>query len=171
MLSTSYELHISFDQTSEPIMKSNEVIVTPKLLGYLGLIPFILSTGLLFFDRHNSDMWQHFLLSYGAVILTFVGALHWSFAMALPGLSIKQQRVSFIWSVIPSLIAWVSLSIPPVQAFIIISVFFGTALLRDKQLSFYADLPEWYMPLRINLTTVAMLCLITAAYVTYATAI
>lgn len=137
---------------------------TSNVLGYLGLIPFIAATVLLIFDQHHSATWQHLLLTYGAIILSFVGALHWSFAMLLPGLSVNQQRVSFIWSVVPSLAAWISLFISPFQGFILLTVFFGIALLRDKQLSNYADLPNWYIPLRINLTVVAMICLLIAAY-------
>lgn len=146
-------------------MKLQSFAITPKLLGYLGLIPFISSTGLLILNQHHSAIWQHFLLTYGAVILSFVGALHWSFAMLL-GLSTGQQRGLFIWSIIPSLAAWVSLSISAFQGFILLTLFFGIALLRDKQLHEYVDLPNWYLPLRINLTVVAMVCLSTAAYMT-----
>lgn len=80
-------------------MRFKTIITIPKLLGYLGLIPFIVSTGFMIFDQNNAATWQHFLLSYAAVILTFVGALQWSFAMLLPGLTIKQQNFSYIWSI------------------------------------------------------------------------
>ena len=136
----------------------------PKLLGYLGLLPFIVPTVFLFFDDSHLDMWRHFLLSYGAVILSFVGALHWSFAMLLHELPINKQRWSFFWSVVPSLVAWVSLSIPKFYGFILLTVFFAIALIRDKQLSDKAELPAWYTPLRRNLTIVAMTCLLVAAY-------
>lgn len=145
-------------------MKKIYISTTPKLLGYFGLLPFIVPTVFLFFDVNHLDMWRHFLLSYGAVILSFVGALHWSFAMLLHELPMNNQRWSFLWSVIPSLAAWVSLSIPKSYGFILLAVFFAIALLRDKQLFEHADLPAWYMPLRRNLTTVAISCLLVAAY-------
>jgi hypothetical protein len=43
-------------------------------------------------------------------------------------------------------------------------MFFAVALIRDKQLFDNVDLPGWYMPLRRNLTVVAMTCLLIAAY-------
>lgn len=145
-------------------MKKPYISLTPKLLGYLGLLPFVVPTVCLFFDYAHLNMWRHFLLSYGAVILSFVGALHWSFAMLLHELPISKQRSSFLWSVVPSLVAWVSLSIPKQYGFVLLAVFFAVALIRDRQLYNHAELPRWYMPLRRNLTVVAMTCLLIAAY-------
>jgi hypothetical protein len=104
------------------------------------------------------------LLSYGAVILSFVGALHWSFAMLLHELPINKKRWSFLWSIAPSLAAWISLSIPTFYGLILLAVFFAIALMRDKQLLDNIALPSWYMPLRRNLTVVAMSCLLIGAY-------
>lgn len=145
-------------------MKKHYISAIPKLLGYLGLLPFVVPTGFLFFDYSHLDMWRHFLLSYGAVILSFVGALHWSFAMLLHELPINKQRASFLWSIVPSLVAWISLSIPKHYGFVLLAVFFAVALIRDRQLYNHAELPAWYMPLRRNLTLVAMSCLLIAAY-------
>ena len=54
-------------------------------LGYGGLLPFG-ALALLLLDGARSALWWPALLAYGAVILSFVGALHWGFAMVLPGL-------------------------------------------------------------------------------------
>jgi len=145
-------------------MTKHYLSAMPKLLGYFGLLPFLVPTVFLFFDYDHIDMWRHFLLSYGAIILSFVGALHWSFAMLLHELPITKQRSSFLWSVVPSLIAWISLSIPKNYGFVLLAVFFAVALIRDRQLYNHAELPSWYMPLRRNLTLVAMTCLLIAAY-------
>jgi hypothetical protein len=145
-------------------MKKHYISTMPKLLGYFGLLPFIVPTVFLFFDHSYLDMWRHFLITYGAVILSFVGALHWSFAMLLHELPINKQRWSFLWSVVPSLAAWISLSIPKFYGFVLLTMFFAVALIRDKQLFDNVDLPGWYMPLRRNLTVVAMTCLLIAAY-------
>lgn len=145
-------------------MKKHYISTMPKLLGYFGLLPFIVPTIFLFFDHGHINMWRHFLLSYAAIILSFVGALHWSFAMLLHELPINKQRWSFLWSVVPSLVAWVSLSIPKLYGFVLLTVFFAFALIRDRQLWNLVELPAWYMPLRRNLTVVAMTCLLIAAY-------
>ena len=147
-------------------MNHNPASLTPKLLGYLGLLPFILLTVFLFDDRNHFGMWQHFLLSYGAVILTFVGALHWSFAMTLPGLPVNQQRSLLLWSVTPSLVAWLALSMPRLYGFLLLITFFALALWRDELLAKKVTLAPWYLPLRRNLTLVAVLCLLVGAFAT-----
>jgi hypothetical protein len=126
-------------------MKKHYISTMPKVLGYFGLLPFIVPTVFLFFDYSHLDMWRHFLLSYGAV-------------------PINKQRWLFLWSVVPSLVAWMSLSIPKFYGFILLAIFFAIALIRDKQLSIKVELPAWFTPLRRNLTVVAMTCLLIAAY-------
>jgi len=139
---------------------------TPKLLGYLGLLPFIVLTAFLFDDHNHFGMWQHFLLSYAALILTFVGALHWSFAMTIPALPAHKQRNLFLWSITPSLVAWLALSMPRLYGFMLLIIFFVLALWRDEALGKTVTLTTWYLPLRRNLTLVAVACLLIGAFVT-----
>lgn len=138
----------------------------PNLLGYAGLLPFIVLTVFLFDDHNHFGMWQHFLLSYGAIILTFVGALHWSFAMTLPTLPASKQSSLFLWSVTPSLVAWLAMSIPRFYGFILLIIFFLLALWRDQSLAKKVSLAPWYLPLRRNLTLVAVACLLIGALAT-----
>ena len=56
------------------------------LLGYGGLLPFAALALLLVLGDVHRALWWQALLASGAVILSFVGALHWGFAMVLPGL-------------------------------------------------------------------------------------
>ena len=51
-----------------------------RLLGYGGLIPFA-ALAALALGSSQSAAWIHALIAYGAVILSFVGALHWAFGM------------------------------------------------------------------------------------------
>ncbi len=141
-------------------MKQTSNILLPKILGYLGLLPFVLPTFFLFYDYHHLDMWRHFLITYAAIILSFVGALHWSFAMLLHDLPQNKQRWSFIWSVIPSILAWIALSIPQFYSFFLLAAFFILNLIKDKALSKIVELPNWYISLRHNLTFVAASCLL-----------
>jgi hypothetical protein len=73
--------------------------------GLLGLLPFwalalatVVDTG---FDPVLALI---ALIMYGAVILSFVGALWWGMAIHAPPSS--QRNTMFIWSVIPALIGW-----------------------------------------------------------------
>ena len=51
------------------------------LLGYGGLLPFIATAFGSVLDGAHAALWLDALHAYGAVILSFVGALHWGFAM------------------------------------------------------------------------------------------
>jgi hypothetical protein len=124
-------------------------------LGYGGLVPFVgLAAAALFHTAAHAWLIRA-LLDYAAVILSFVGALHWGFAMSLPNLDPRQQRELFVWSVIPSLLAWIMLMLPPLAAGIGFAMAFVLHLLRDLKLARHTVLPRWYLPLRLRLTTVA----------------
>ena len=133
-------------------------------LGYGGLLPFVLFATAIYFSPQQNVFLGRALLAYGAVILSFVGALHWGFAMTLQGLSAKQRLLAYLWSVVPALLAW--------PALVIESAAVGSALLitgfvanywRDVCLVRVAELPDWYLPLRLRLTSVACLCLLAFA--------
>ena len=49
-------------------------------LGYGGLLPFVGLAVLMAADAPRQALWSQALVAYGAVILGFVGALHWAFA-------------------------------------------------------------------------------------------
>lgn len=136
----------------------------PKLLGYAGLLPFIFITGMLWAEPHHQAFWQRALLSYGAVILTFVGALHWSLAMQASALNDDAKRGLYIWSVIPSLAAWLALLLPHKYGYGLLVVFFLLALWRDISLPKRIVLPDWYLPLRKTLTAIVVACLMIAYY-------
>jgi len=136
----------------------------PRWLGYLGLIPIVFATTMLIFNRQHGMLWGNILVTYAVVILSFLGALHWAFAMTLDRLSINNRQAMFVWSVIPSLIAWAALFLPQTLGCLLLSCFFVFALWMDIRLGRVASLPAWYLPLRFKLTTVMTLGLMTAAY-------
>jgi hypothetical protein len=99
------------------------------------------------------------ILAYGAVILSFVGALHWGFAIGIPGLDRTVRDRSFIWSVMPALLAWLCLLLPPFAACLGLIAGFALHYGCDRRLPYLAQLPAWYLPLRLRLTAVACVCL------------
>ncbi len=149
-------------------MKLDDGTRTPKILGYLGLIPFIVPASLMYFDeQHHFVFWGYVLMSYGALILTFVGALQWAFAMTLSDLSMRQRKWMYGWSVVPSLVAWGAMLMSPMVAFLLIAIFMAFALWMDAQLGRLVSLPNWYLPLRIRLTIVAILSLTGALFLNF----
>ncbi len=131
-------------------------------LGYGGLLPFLaLAAAVLL--RVAEDLARPALVGYGAVILSFVGALHWGFAMLLPGLGEAERTRLFAWSTVPALVAWPALlASPPLAAFILMAGFVAHYL-QDRRLARRAALPAWYLPLRLQLSSVACLSLVALA--------
>ncbi len=140
---------------------------TVAWLGYGGLVPFVvLAAGAVIGGAgtlpSGGALLAHAtpaLLAYGAVILSFVGALHWAFAMILPDLPARGRNAAFVWSVIPALLAWVALLLSPAPAAALLVAGFIAQYARDSGLARVTVLPAWYLPLRRRLTTVAALCL------------
>jgi len=137
---------------------------TVAWLGYGGLIPFLVLTPASLLDYHYGALWSDALYAYGAIILSFIGALHWGLAMSLPELSERQRSALFLWSVVPALIAWPAvLFSPPVAAPLLVFGFIAHYL-QDRRLARQASLADWYLPLRLRLTSVAVVCLIAGVF-------
>ena len=132
-----------------------------SLLGYGGLVPFVGLALLSFTTIIPIKIVESALLYYAAIILSFIAALHWGFAMLLKSLTDKQRNSRYTWSVIPPLLAWFSIMLDPSTCALILIAGFLANLWQD--LSFdklpKVDLPNWYIPLRIRLTTVAVICI------------
>lgn len=134
-------------------------------LGYGGLLPFLAAALLVVIDPAHAGLWRNALIAYGAVILSFVGALHWGFAMTLAGLSDQAKQRCFVWSVVPALVAWPALLLPSTWGGALLIAGFVAHYGQDVRLSRRAALPQWYLPLRLRLTTVASACLAVDVFV------
>ncbi len=154
-------------------MSGRDSVRTPSIvawLGYGGLIPFVglaMAGGFMRIPGAPDIMAvavTHGMLAYGAIILSFVGALHWGFATAISGLDRSTRSRLFVWSVVPALIAWVCLLLPPLPASLGLIAGFLFHYAWDRRLPFLAQLPSWYLPLRLRLTAVACVCLLLNAF-------
>ncbi len=137
-------------------------------LGYGGLLPFALTALGTLLDPARRELWQQALLTYGAIILSFVGALHWAFAMGAG--EERQARALYLWSVMPALAGWVALLLPllmprgAVAGAVLLIAAFGAHYLQDKRLARLHPMHGWYLPLRLRLSSVACLCLAAIPY-------
>lgn len=132
------------------------------VLGYGGLLPFIGLTLLVLCYAQYRSLWSAMLVSYGAVILSFIGALHWGFAMALQGMLAEHRRARLVWSVIPALVGWVSTLVAVPLGCLMLTAGFIVHLWQDQKLA--QALPRWYLPMRGYLTLVVSLCLLLSAF-------
>ena len=137
---------------------------TVAWLGYGGLLPFLVLTPASLLDHHHGAVWGDALYAYGAIILSFIGALHWGLAMSLPELSERQRSARFTWSVVPALIAWPAVLFSPPLAAPLLVFGFIAHYLQDRRLARQAKLADWYLPLRLRLSSVAVICLTAGAF-------
>lgn len=137
----------------------------PLWLGAAGLLPFFSCAAVLWFGDSSLEafVWR-LLIGYGAVILSFIGALHWAFAMRATNGADRRSWALYGWSVVPALIGWVALSVrPPVVAVLTLIAGFAVQYLFDLRHRHALDLPGWFVPLRGVLSFVAVICLGVAA--------
>lgn len=84
-----------------------------RLLGYAGLIPFAAAALL---ALSGPPPWRGpalaALSAYGAVILSFLGAVHWGFALRAPAGEEPAAWPRLGLGVAPALVAWVALLLP-----------------------------------------------------------
>ena len=129
-------------------------------LGYAGLLPFVAGAALIWIVRADAHPYVAAALSaYAAVILSFLGGIHWGLGMrasaAAPSL--------FGWGVVPSLIAWVAVVMPPYAGLVVQGVALIGCYAVDRRVYPQHGAAAW-LTLRFRLTGVASLsCFVGAA--------
>lgn len=129
------------------------------ILGVAGLLPFVaLSTLAHLRPEPWYAIWLAALAQYGAVILAFVGALHWGYAVQRD-LRGSASGITYGWSVMPALLGWMSLQLPIWSALRMQAATLVLCVAVDRVLARHYAVPDWFMPLRYTLTLVAASCL------------
>jgi hypothetical protein len=135
-------------------------------LGYGGLIPFaamllVLLAGMRipFLDSFPPGL---VLATYTAVVLTFIGAMHWWVALDIQdGLQGTELGKLLALSLIPTMVAWFSLLLPVnitlfvLAALILLAYYADSVLLFDK-------IDGWYARMRLHLSGIVALLLVVA---------
>ncbi|MCC5852822.1 MAG: DUF3429 domain-containing protein [Alkalimonas sp.] len=132
---------------------------TPRLLGFAGILPFYLSLAAVLMWP-QSQLALVSLIGYGAVILSFLGAVHWGMAMQEPDQT--QAGRSYVFSVVPALLGWLAFISPYQPALIVLAAGFGWVWLREYQKP-PSLMPAWYRQLRGVLTAAILPALIIGA--------
>lgn len=134
-----------------------EVPVPARWLGFAGLLPFWLALPTIWEAPQHSSFALAAQLSYAAVILSFLGAVHWGRALASP----DQQDWSVLgWSVAPALLGWLAAAwMDPAPALILLIVGHWTAFVVDMRAVAAGRFPRWYLQLRRPLAALAILAL------------
>ncbi|MGD1934712.1 MAG: DUF3429 domain-containing protein [Candidatus Phaeomarinobacter sp.] len=122
------------------------------LLGYAGVIPFVTTAFIIFvlYPRAEAQTILTYQIAYGAVILSFLGGIRWSLAMLFPEDEALLKRLTF--SVMPSLLAWTALFVPPVWGLALLIVSFWGQAASANQASRLQEAPAWYGGYRVRLS-------------------
>ena len=130
-------------------------------LGYAGLIPFVLLAALLWLvDADLLPFVAIALGGYAAAIASFLGGVHWGIGFMQGN---QAGRFHFLWGVVPSLLAWLALLMPPYAALPLLGLTLVICYAVDVKTYPPAGLSQW-LPMRLRLTIVATLsCALGAA--------
>jgi hypothetical protein len=134
---------------------------TARLLGHLGLIPFVLGAALtwLVIDVEVHAFVTLALSAYAAVILSFLGGVHWGFGFRHSA----PPATLFVWGVLPSLVAWVAVIMPPYAGLVVHGAMLLVCYAVDRRVYPVQGAAQW-LTLRFRLSSVAALsCFLGAA--------
>ena len=149
-------------------MKTYKKLITyfisiPYLLGLLGLVPFIYFSFIdSYFAIFNIEDRLTFIITYAAIILSFLGGIHWGIGMLKRSHTDPsvESKLRFFISVIPSILGWVSLFLYEYHAIILLTLSFLLILLYDFISFRLNNFFQWYLFLRIILTFIVITSLL-----------
>ena len=136
-----------------------------RLLGYAGLLPFAAGAALALF---GPPPWRGTALTalaaYGAVILSFLGAVHWGLALRAPAGEASAAWPRLGLGVLPALVGWVALLLPMRFGLALLAAAVMIAALVETAAARRGLVPDSYLGLRWPLSVGAAACLLLGAY-------
>jgi hypothetical protein len=137
-----------------------------RTLGHAGLIPFAVLALLLWLLTGELQTFVSIALaSYAALIVSFLGGIHWGIGWLAGRQALKvgsataahhAQRNHFLWGIVPSLLAWPGVLMPPFAGLAWLGFMLILCYLADRTLYARAGLQAW-LTLRFRLSAVAAL--------------
>ena len=135
----------------------NGVPKSVLLASLLGLIPIFIGIASTFNIGLGESLKEDFIriaLIYSGFILSFMSGCVFYVT------SLKRERVLLLWfSIIPVLLALLSIAIPFMQSFVL-ALGFLVVLELERKLHKQNSLPEWWLKLRFPMTSIVVLLLI-----------
>jgi len=127
-------------------------------LGTAGLIPFWgLAILIIISDPPMKNFAIQAKITYGALILSFLGGIHWGVAAINPK---NVNWLSLSWGVTPTLVAWVALFLQPSTGLIILLISFSAAAIIDYRVFDSNGDNAWFGKLRTILSIGAITALL-----------
>ena len=147
----------------------DQVSVTARWLGYLGLLPFFAQAAAAVLGPAGPDsLARHAafgIATYGAVILSFLGGITWGLTVNNAQLANVQGSRELIYSMLPALAAWAALLLPTTFTLWFCALGFLIAFIHDWRTAHLHQLPAWFLRLRLHLSLGAIVSVVlTAVY-------
>ena len=142
--------------------KANENLA--KILGYSGLIPFIIAFIIINFNISKTQVLEAIII-YGYTIIAFLGGIYWGV-----GLNIKiSAKKYFFISTLPTIFVLISLLFPLslISKIIYLICILNFFLYLEFSFLKTIKLPKWFLLLRIKLNIFLTLLLIMIALSAY----
>lgn len=133
-------------------------------LGYAGLVPFVVLAALLWLVTPDLHPFVALALAtYAAVVLSFLGGIHWGIGLRYAALQESGYRLHLVWGAVIAPLAWLTILMPAFAGLPLLGLLALACYGVDRWTWPQAGLAHW-LPLRFRLTLVATLsCLIGAA--------
>lgn len=135
-----------------------EVPLSAERLGLAGLLPFIAGAAVVVAGGPWRPWAEVALLAYGAVILSFMGGVHWGMAIA----SARTEARRLAWSVVWPLLGWAGLLWGGGYGTVLVAGGFVALFAYDRRAAAHGEAPPWYPALRRPLTAIVVVCLVLA---------
>lgn len=124
---------------------------TARWLGAAGMVPFVLGALLVWLVNAAARVDVALALSaYAALVVSFLGGIHW-------GLGMRQSAAPgslYFWGVVPPLLAWVALLMPPGAGLVVDGMLLVACYLVDRRVYPVQGVARW-LTLRFRLSAVA----------------
>ncbi len=126
--------------------------ITAELVSYAGVAPFVLCmAGIALLPHYAArELAQRIAVSYGAVVLAFIGAVHWGLALA-DRMAWRPARI--VGATLPAALGAAATVLGGQRGLGLLVVGFGVFWLYEHR-SAGAELPAGYLSLRRNLSLV-----------------
>ena len=147
------------------VVASTQTLRNTAVLGYGGLIPFVVLALAPLIEARWTVLAGHALTVYTVAVLSFIGAMAWGVALVCPNLTPAHRRGLLLWGVAPSLLASLAALAPLPDRYLLFVATLWLAWWAERRLFPHQALPVDWPKLRVRLSVGVTMCLLVAWYV------
>lgn len=134
------------------------------IVGFVGLFVFFAFSLAMAFGSPTLAINAYLqLIHFGALVLSFVGAIHWGLAIGANARGIAVPSWWYLAGTLPMVLGWLTLAlVSPTTKILLLSLGFFTTFMLDVSATTRGYAPLWYKKFR-KIMTIAVLIAMTVA--------